>query len=59
MTVRKNLTEAGACYGSFFRGADPESLTDQARAQLGGEMFAQLALDLRDLIAAMRQQANG
>lgn len=57
--MRKNLTEAGYCFGSFFRGADPESITDRAREVLGGEMFAQLAIDVRDLVTALRQQANG
>jgi hypothetical protein len=51
--VRKDLSEAGRCFGSFFRGAAPESITDRARAHVGGEMFAQLALDVRALVEGL------
>jgi hypothetical protein len=56
--VRKNLTEAGECFGRFFRGAAPESVTDQARQQVGGELFAKLAQNLDELVSALRSQ-NG
>jgi hypothetical protein len=59
MEVRKNLTEAGSCFGAFFRGAAPESIADQARRQVGGEMFAQLALDVRDLVISLRSSSDG
>ena len=51
--MRKNLTEAGNCFGAFFRGAAPESITERARAQVGGEMFAQLALDVQALVEGL------
>lgn len=56
--MRKDLTEAGECYGRFFRGAAPESITDRARQQVGGELFAKLAQDVHELVEAMRQN-NG
>jgi hypothetical protein len=59
LQVRSDITEAGNCYGALFRGAAPESITERARQQVGGELFAQLALDVRDLVHAMRSQADG
>lgn len=56
--MRKDLTEAGNCYGAFFRGAAPESITDCARQQVGGELFAQLAHELHELVSLLRSQAN-
>jgi hypothetical protein len=53
MQARKDLSEAGRCFGAFFRGAAPESTAEQARREVGGEMFAQLALDVRALVEGL------
>lgn len=48
---RKDLAEAARCLGAFFRGEEhDESITQQARAAVGGQMVAQAVLDLRALV---------